>query len=557
MAIHLKSSLSKLEGTAADYSIWARRSVLLEYLLSILCLLLSLYLVERTIRDTLLWTSSVPMFDQSTSVWLTNQWLTHTLPLSAIYRWHNEHLIVAPQLLFLLDIILFKNRNGFLVLCSWTLLLSHAALFLVFIHRGLRLPSALLASAVLIGALFSPTQLENFKVGFQLPYFMGQVFGTFAIALMARSSQSALRWKELIGALVCGLIASASFASGICIWPVFALLLFKMPSSKVQRLLGICAAGVITAGLIWLRASNVPRSLAIRPKLGQCWEFLSSMIGTSWSYEPSSISGIITVISILALVALIIRILSGGTLSSRAVLAAGVALFSFLWLVAVAFGRGGSGLESAHAQRYQTTVLCYLASLFLGVVEWAFIAKWPVVQGMAVAYLGALIMSIPTLHTVESAARRDAQFLQSVETSVKVGVYDPAMLSGTLLFGPKTIPTFELSRKHGYSLFADGESRWLGRPVNQLFRVEKPCTGTILERHAIQSEYPGTFLRGGKQRRGKRIIVSSEGLIVGLGMAEIQAPNTWIAFARPGSEPLEVYDVISGKSVCLIGISAN
>ena len=90
-----------------------------DYGLSIICFIVSLFVVERAVRDAILWTSSVPFFDQVSSVSLTNQWLTHTLPFRTVWRWHNEHLIAAPQLVYLTDIIFFKNRAGFLVLCSW------------------------------------------------------------------------------------------------------------------------------------------------------------------------------------------------------------------------------------------------------------------------------------------------------------------------------------------------------------------------------------------------------------------------------------------------------
>jgi hypothetical protein len=557
MEKHVQSAAPLGEETPGDGPESARRHVLLNYTLSILCLLLSLYVLERAIRDTLLWTSSLPIFDQSTSIFLTNQWLTHTLPLRTIYRWHNEHLIIAPQLVYLLDIILFKNRNGFLVLCSWALVLSHAAVFLYFIRGRLRSHWALLASAAVIAALFSPTQMENFKTGFQIAYFLAQVFATFAIAFLAGGQESRVRWKALIGAVLCGSVASVSFASGICLWPVVVLLLVRLPASKAQRVVGFSLAGLITAVLLWLRAIQYPHPAVIRPQIGQSWDFFSAMIGISWSYDPSSISSIVAVISIAAMTALGIRFLTSKTLSSLSAFTTGVALFSFLWLVGVVFGRASAGIENAHIQRYQTTVLCYLASLFVGILEWAFVAGWPVVQGMAVAFLGALIMSIPTWHTIESRSRGDAQYLQRVEAAVKVGVHDPEILTGSLLFDANTMPEFELSRKYGYSLFADGENRWLGEPLGKYFKVGEPCSGRILERRAIQSQYPGTFIRGTKPKRSKRIIVTSGGRIVGLGAAKIQDEHDWLAYTRPASEPLEIYAVASRSSVCQIGAVPN
>jgi hypothetical protein len=166
-------------------------------------------------------------------------------------------------------------------------------------------------------------------------------------------------------------------------------------------------------------------------------------------------------------------------------------------------------------------------------------------------------MSLPTWHTAESLSRGDAQYLQGVGAAVKVGVHDPQILTGVLLFDANTIPEFELSRKYGYSLFADGENRWLGEPLGNYFKIGKSCTGHILEHRAIQSQYPGTFIRGTKPKRGKRIIVTSGDTIVGLGAARIQDENDWLAYARPASEPLEIYAVASGSSVCQIGTVPN
>ena len=533
-----------------------RHSEIADLALASLCAVIALLVIERAIRDTLLWTSPVPYFDQVGLISLTNQWLTHTLPYQTIWSWHNDHLIPAPQLIYLGDIIFFRNRAIVLVLCSWTLLVSQAAALLYFTWHNLSFKFALFGSALILAGAFSPSQMENLTWGFQVAYWMGQVFGILAIVFLIRSLRARSSWANTVLAIFCGLVAAFSFGGGVVIWPCITILALKLPLRVTQKVLYICCGVFVFGALLWARAVQFPGSLGKRPSFGEAWDFLSALMGVTWSYERSSVSVIVTVVSLSLFILLLGQFFRSKSPSDLSILAVGGSFFSLFWIFSVIFGRVAFGVKFASSERYQTTALCFFVCLGLGLLEWAYYSQWPIVQALAVIFLGTVVAAIPTIHSVESSARSGAQYLQQVEAALKVGVGDSSFINGNLLYGPGTLQEFELSRQHDYSLFADREHRLLGQPLDEAFRLTNACPGRVLERIEIHNQYPGSYLRGEKGAEGHKIVVVSRGVIVGLGFQKIQAPHLWAAFARPTSGSLDVY-AVSDHRACLVGTAGG
>ena len=515
------------------------------------CLVLALLVVERSVRDALLWTSPVPYFDLGSLIQFTNEWLTHTLPLGFLWYWHNDHLIPAPQLIYLADIIFFRNSAVVLVLCSWTLLLVQVIVMLYFTWRNLNLKFALFGSAIVIASGFSPSQMENLTWGFQLAYWMGQVFGILAIVFLIRSLRSRSPWLYSALSVLYGIIAALSFGGGVMIWPCVIALVLKLPLSVRQKALHISCGVFIFVALLWARMVQFPAGVTKRPSLAECWGFFTAALGMTWSSDRSSVSVIVTVVSLFVFALLLGRFLRSESPSDLSILATGGALFSLLWVFAVTFGRASYGVKFAASERYQTTVLCFFACLALGLLEWSFHSQWPIIQAVAVVFGGTILAAVPTIHGVEAGTRSGAQYLQRAEAAIKVGVGDASVISGNLILGPKTLRDLGLSRRYDYSLFADREHRLLGQHLDQSFQLQSACPGKILQQSDIDGRYPGRYLSGEKGKGGHQIVVVSKGVIVGLGFEQIQGPHAWAAFARRSAGPLEVY-AVSRHEACLV-----
>jgi hypothetical protein len=155
-----------------------------------------------------------------------------TLGFGDFWAQHNEHRLISPRLLMLAMAlatdwnIYFELAVNFLL---GSLLFILCCLFLRAMQHGtIRMPWFIVIIAPL---LFSLSQWGNWFLGWQLQVFMNLVAVAGTFLLLADPKQGLLRY---FGAMILAVVATYSFANGLLVWPLGAILIgFAAP--KISR----------------------------------------------------------------------------------------------------------------------------------------------------------------------------------------------------------------------------------------------------------------------------------------------------------------------------------
>jgi hypothetical protein len=167
----------------------------------------------------LTYTVDVPFADQWALVPLLDRFYRGKLAFGDLWTQHNEHRLLFPRLAMLaLARLTGWNTHAEMLLSValaggiFAVLLSQARASARRLDTGWRWLAPVLALIV-----FSLGQAESWWGGWNIQIFMSALAACAAIALLARPG---LRWLNLLLALVCGVVATYSYAPGLLIWPV-------------------------------------------------------------------------------------------------------------------------------------------------------------------------------------------------------------------------------------------------------------------------------------------------------------------------------------------------
>lgn len=162
---------------------------------------------------------------------------------------HNEHRILFPRLM-MFALAKLSGWNvawelgasvvfavGMFALVCW--LLARTGNQLPVLHRSL---GAVLAATF----IFSWTQNENWVWGFQSNVWMLIFHVVLGVAVLSSGLPYALR---VFLAILCGVVATYSYANGLLYWPAVALLLWDLRVPRQQRIAG-CVAWGLALGLV-------------------------------------------------------------------------------------------------------------------------------------------------------------------------------------------------------------------------------------------------------------------------------------------------------------------
>jgi len=94
--------------------------------------------------------------------------------------------------------------------------------------------------------IFSLTQWENWLWGWQIQIFLNVLAATGGIVLLANPP---FKWSRFLMALLLGLVATCSFANGICYWPIGLLILFLVSENKKTSMTLWAVAGLFIVSL--------------------------------------------------------------------------------------------------------------------------------------------------------------------------------------------------------------------------------------------------------------------------------------------------------------------
>ena len=155
---------------------------------------------------------------------------------------HNEHRIVIPKLIYLIDMNLF-NYQGYVPIVFIFLLQGLTVVMLAWLLAGKGLASweVWLLVALFIAAAFNLMQSENFASTFQTAFVGCFSFAVAAFVLYAKYTQNGRR-SYLGGTVLFGILAGLSLAPGLFVWIVLALLAFLLHPRRYVQSLSFAAA---------------------------------------------------------------------------------------------------------------------------------------------------------------------------------------------------------------------------------------------------------------------------------------------------------------------------
>jgi len=193
---------------------------------------------------------NVPVWDQWGLVPLLEKTYNHTLNFGDLWEFHNEHRIVFPKIIMLV----LAHMSGWDI--SYELFLNiifASGIFIILIYQvrktcfaqtGL---SYIWLIPVISVIVFSLNQTENWLWGWNIQILLNVLAVVGGIVLLTSSELN--YWKFML-ALLLGILATYSYATGIVYWLMGIILFFVLPLGNKKRKFFIFFWGLIGTACI-------------------------------------------------------------------------------------------------------------------------------------------------------------------------------------------------------------------------------------------------------------------------------------------------------------------
>ncbi|MES2520598.1 MAG: hypothetical protein V4585_20960 [Bacteroidota bacterium] len=211
----------------------------------------AIFLVFFLIVTIFIWGIDFPYMDQWEAVSFLEKSENHTLTFQDLVAQHNEHRILFPKLIMIFgaslthwNIFFELYVNIFLGICLfWVIARSIKNLL---ISQEITNPFALIAIISLL--VFSFSQYENWRWGWQIQIFLNVLMVCLGIYLLTKSTSSNLYFA---GAVFAGVVATFSFANGLLFWGVGFVMLFLMSIEKNRKYVYFTIWAIFFTFLAW------------------------------------------------------------------------------------------------------------------------------------------------------------------------------------------------------------------------------------------------------------------------------------------------------------------
>ena len=325
--------------------------------------------------------------------------------LDAWWAIHGSHVPIIPRLLYWLDFHYFGARRIFMIVAAVLAQAACTAMLIVYAREQIARQVVFAVSSLLIALAFAWTQFPNFLKGFVGDqYFLVLLFSNIAFYCLHRAKERLL-W--FAGALLAGIAAAGTTASGLFVLPVMAVMSIAI-GLGLRRTALIVMVSAATFALYFsikkfyptdtdypiagLHAARNPIQIAlfVLAYLGSPFHFVVSYWFAGVQHLVSFLTGAKPLVVTESLedyaasrtVGLVAATVAGGILVALAAWhacdwlirdrkntgrAALLALLGFLLLTAgaAAIGRGISGFAYAAQERYTTPALLAWESMML------------------------------------------------------------------------------------------------------------------------------------------------------------------------------------------------
>jgi hypothetical protein len=400
----------------------------LKYSPFILALIPPLYLMTIVVTQTV----DVPFADQWALVPLLAHAYQGTLSFQDLWAQHNEHRLLFPRLLMLGLAFLSRWNTQDEMLANIGLATAIFSLLVYQVRRTARTLQMKWARLVpiLSLAVFSLNQAENWWGGWNIQIFLNTLAITASIVLLTRPAKS---WPAFVLALVCGIVATYSYSTGLLVWWLGIVLLLlhagRWTTRDGLRIGAWGIAGALTTTSFLYQYRWTAQTPALTDLLGNPLRYLTYTViylgaaptRGAVEYLFGLITGDVRAICNLGESELCTYVnnsalgvgISGATLflcatwmlrrsvGMQLVLPyLGLGLYALSTGILTSFGRASYGNHQALAQRYATSATLFWLALviLLSIIAHIYTERW--LAGVSTAVILAFVL-LTTLSTLQ------------------------------------------------------------------------------------------------------------------------------------------------------------
>lgn len=554
--------------------------------------------------DSLRWVvrawSPVPFWDQWDSLAEYIRFKTVGPSLSELVRPHNEHRLVFPRLIFLMDYDWFGFGNRLLLPLCAAIQAGHALLLAGIGRPGGRLrdPAYLMVAALVFGLLFQLQQMENLFWGFQVQFVGVYALATGAFHLLGRAVDrraGGQRWAAAyLGGLACLVVGAFSMANGIVAAPI-ALVLLLARRADWRLSAGVALTGAVIAALFFRGYAQTTGGSGgsvtdlIKAPL-EALEYLGVLLGgvaapflrnTRYGDHAQTLAAVTGYVGmVLAALAFVQLVVSRERRASQYVLVA-VMLFVGVSACATAAGRMAFfGVFQALSSRYATPAGVFWAALAIFWFTVAASARRPAWRwGVALLCAGALGGLLVGQRHVKPDVMAWVARVNWGADAILSRVHDPEAIAGVAPDVSAAMDRARFLEARHLSVFGLPEAGWLGRPLAEVATVgpRTACIGAFdLVGNGVELGDGGVRAAGWAwnlrdRREARRILLTDARLVIrGFGTAgvvrgDVPAANAAVRTGRPGwrglaraanGETLRAFALLPDGAACEVGARA-
>lgn len=486
------------------------------------------------------------------------------LHLQFLWRQHNEHRIVFPEIVFLMDMLLWHGRQ-FLPLAAsflfhlsawfavgWTVASDHL------LSRSMRVIIVLLSGVIIgwqgsVSLLAWPFLLQWTLTG------AAAIFSLIWLSLAGAQINRSTFWLAL--SISSAIVANYSSANGLLLWPVLiaAGFLLSLPKRQLITLVA-CSAISIGAYFVGYRFGGSLNLAAFffHPlyTVGFIASYLSMPFGAIGASRFLQVGVLAGLASMGAAALLFVYAMRMKLLKTRPSIVF-FGFYAFVLLTAIMTAAGRMNLSdptflAAKPPRYVT----------LPLVNWAVLLAlclWLAARGKRKALAATLVLGFvcligagfSKLEGWVTGSETEFANAQEAALSVEDGLATPRLMQRIYPdreFLERMLP---ILREHHLSIYYRSRDRWLGKPASEVGKLLGGFTpGAIVQVLPVSSgvEVLGWAYDGGNEGHGQWIVLVNEvGRVVGFGERfPAGIPNDpilrnpenlrlpiWIGFANP------------------------
>jgi len=492
-----------------------------------------------------------------TNVWIWDPWdyLSHfaayrRFDFSVLWMQHNEHREIGTEILYIVDIFLFRGKQILPEAAGIAAYLGALAIMVSFAWLWSREKWATAGAALLAAGIAG---YKICAVSLNIPFLTSwpqwEFFGIAALAALAVRRKRG--GKLFLGAAIFSAVAATySMSNGMLIWPILvaAAVLMRL---RFRKTAAIALCGAISIGLYFFRYKNLHtfslQAAISHPKYFGL--FLGSFLGMPFSAAyhasnpilPAAVCGWIALALFAACVVWIIR---GRLFAAPPVIVlGGFCLLVLASSILTAFGRmdpSDQSIVASRAGRYVTEpTLFWCALLLLCVYLIGQAGKGWAAFGFLLVF--AAVSSVTLKRTGGYYMWWDEYFQRGQWAAIaQANGIAGGSVSDVLFPSREYVAVYQhVLTDNRLAMFAGPEPGWIGNSAARLFArgADGYIHGDVTSVRRMGSNFE---VQGWAEDETRVIFVDETGRIVGFGM-------------RPGAGPVELYTTDVPRKLAFTG----